>query len=79
MDSNLIQYIYKKSKKRDKTLKYDFIPSLLDIIDRPSHIAGTIIVMSIMLLLVSTMIWAGLSKLDIIAVEQATFCLSVDL
>ena len=43
MDNKLTEYALKHSKKHDKELKYDFMPSMLEIIERPAHIAGTVI------------------------------------
>ncbi|GHV48433.1 multidrug resistance efflux pump/hemolysin secretion protein [Clostridia bacterium] len=66
MDNNLTRYITENSDKRNKKLKYDFMPSLLEIIERPSHIAGTVVVVAIAVLLIAAVIWASLSKLDIV-------------
>ena len=65
-DSDLSKYIIKSSTAKDKRLRYDFMPSLLEIIERPSHIAGKIIIVGIALLLVIFLIWAALSKINII-------------
>ena len=63
---NLSQYIEKHSKARDKNLKYDFLPSLVEIIERPAHSAGSIIIYTIALLLTTAVLWACFSKLDIV-------------
>lgn len=65
-DSGLSEYIIKSSTARDKRLKYDFMPSLLEIIERPSHIAGKIIIVGIAVLLVVAFTWAALSKINVI-------------
>lgn len=66
MDNKLTEYVLKHSKKRDKELKYDFMPSLLEIIERPAHKAGTIIIVSIFTLLIAAIIWACCSKIDVV-------------
>ena len=66
MSNKLTEYVLKHSKKRDKELKYDFMPSLLEIIERPAHKGGTVIIVSIFSLLVAAVIWACLSKIDIV-------------
>ncbi len=66
MDNRLAKYILKNQQKRDEQLKYDFMPSLLEIIERPSHIAGTVIVAAIFLLLITAIIWSALAKIDIV-------------
>lgn len=62
----LSEYIIKTSTVRDKRLKYDFMPSLLEIIEKPSHIAGKIIIIGIALLLLVSIIWAAISKINVI-------------
>ena len=62
----LSKYILDRSRYKEKKLKYDFMPSLLEIIERPSHIASKIIVLSIAALLIIAIIWAGLSKIDMV-------------
>lgn len=64
MDNRLTEYILKHSKKRDKELKYDFMPSLLEIIERPAHKAGMVIIWGTLSLLVIAIIWAAFSKVD---------------
>ena len=46
MDNHMTEYILKHSRKKDKELKYDFMPSFLEIIERPAHKAGTVIILS---------------------------------
>lgn len=62
----LSKYILKNSKNKDKNLKYDFMPSLLEIIERPSHIAGKVIIMAIAALLAVAIVWAVFSQIDIV-------------
>lgn len=64
--NSLSEYIIKSGTARDKRLKYDFMPSLLEIIERPSHIAGKIIIIGITLLLIVFLIWAELSEINVI-------------
>lgn len=63
---NLTKYILKNSKNNEKNLKYDFMPALLEIIERPSHIAGRVIVIAISALLVFAIVWATLAKIDVV-------------
>ncbi len=72
MDNKLTEYILKHSKKRDKELKYDFMPSLLEIIERPAHKAGTVIILGIFTLLITAVIWACLSRIDIVVTSSGT-------
>lgn len=66
MNNALTEYILKHGKKRDKELKYDFMPSLLEIIERPAHKAGTVIIIGIFTLLIGAIIWACVSKIDVV-------------
>lgn len=56
----------KHGKKRDKELKYDFMPSLLEIIERPAHKAGTVIIIGIFTLLIGAIVWACVSEIDVV-------------
>ncbi len=64
--SKLTEYIIKNSKKRDSRLKYDFMPSLLEIIERPAHIGGTIIILGVFTMLICAIVWANISRVDIV-------------
>ena len=72
MDNKLTEYVLKHSKKRDKELKYDFMPSLLEIIERPAHKAGTVIIISIFTLLIFAVIWARCSKIDVVVTSTGS-------
>ena len=47
MDKEQKAYVLRHSSKRDKELKYDFMPSMLEIIERPAHKAGTVIILGV--------------------------------
>lgn len=66
MSNMLTEYVLKHSRKRDRELKYDFMPSLLEIIERPAHKAGTVIIIGIFTLLIGAIIWACLSEIDVV-------------
>lgn len=72
MDNKLTEYVLKHSKKRDKELKYDFMPSLLEIIERPAHKAGTVIIIGIFTLLIAAIIWACCSKIDVVVTSTGS-------
>ena len=79
MDNKLTEYILKHSKKRDKELKYDFMPSLLEIIERPAHKAGTVIIVGIFTLLVAAVVWACCSKIDVVITASGSMTPKGDL
>lgn len=56
MDNRLTEYIIKNNKKHDRELKYDFMPQLLEIIEKPAHKAGTVIIVSVFSLLLVAVI-----------------------
>ena len=66
------EYVLKHSKKHDKELRYDFMPSMLEIIERPAHKAGTVIILSVFSLLITAVIWACLSKTDIVVTSNGS-------
>ncbi len=72
MDNEQREYALKHSRKHDKELKYDFMPSMLEIIERPAHAAGTVIILGIFTLLIAAVIWACLSKTDIVVTSSGT-------
>ncbi len=59
------QYLKRQLKNRDKKLKYDFLPSMIEIIEKPANRMGEIIIYVILAMLVTTVIWASHTKLDI--------------
>lgn len=79
MDNKLTEYILKHSKKRDKELKYDLMPSLLEIIERPAHKAGTVIIVGIFTLLVAAVVWACCSKIDVVITASGSMTPKGDL
>lgn len=72
MDNKETNYILKHSRKRDKELKYDFMPSMLEIIERPAHKGGTIIILGVFTLLIAAVIWACCSKTDVVVTANGS-------
>ena len=72
MNNPITEYILKHSRKKDKELKYDFMPSLLEIIERPAHKAGTVIILGVFTLLIAAVIWACLSKIDVVVTSSGS-------
>ena len=72
MDNKMTEYILKHSRKKDKELKYDFMPSLLEIIERPAHKAGMVIILGVFTLLIAAIVWACLSKIDVVVTSSGS-------
>lgn len=72
MDNRLTEYILKHSRSHDRKLKYDFMPSLLEIIERPMHKAGTVIILSCFTLLISVILWACFSEIDVVITSNGS-------
>ena len=72
MKNEISQYVIKHSKRKDRQLKYDFMPQLLEIIEKPAHIGGKVIIYGILLLLCGAVIWACLSKVDVVVTAPGT-------
>ena len=68
----MTEYILKHSRKKDKELKYDFMPSLLEIIERPAHKAGTVIILGVFTLLIAAIVWACLSEIDVVITSSGS-------
>lgn len=72
MDNRRTDYVLKHSNKHDSDLQYDFMPSMLEIIERPAHKAGTVIILGVFSLLIVAVVWACLSKTDIVVTSSGT-------
>lgn len=72
MGNHMTEYVLKHSRKKDKELKYDFMPSLLEIIERPAHKAGTVIILSVFTLLIAAIVWACLSEIDVVITSSGS-------
>jgi multidrug efflux pump subunit AcrA (membrane-fusion protein) len=72
MNNSMTEYLLKHSKKKDKELKYDFMPSMLEIIELPAHRGGTVIIIGIFSLLIIAVIWACLSKTDVVVTASGS-------
>ena len=72
MKNEISQYVIKHSKRKERQLKYDFMPQLLEIIEKPAHIGGKVIIYGILLLLCGAVIWACLSKVDVVVTAPGT-------
>ncbi|MBQ7943878.1 MAG: HlyD family efflux transporter periplasmic adaptor subunit [Lachnospiraceae bacterium] len=59
------KYIEKSFKLKNQNLKYDFLPPLLEIIEKPANKIANIIIVLITLLIITTVVWASLFKLDV--------------
>lgn len=72
MDNHMTEYVLKHSRKKDKELKYDFMPSLLEIIECPAHKAGTVIIFGIFTLLIAAIVWACMSEIDVVITSSGS-------
>lgn len=48
------------------------MPSLLEIIERPAHKAGTIIILGVFTLLIAAIVWACLSEIDVVITSSGS-------
>lgn len=69
---NRVRY-YMTYKGREERLEYDFMPEMLEIIEKPSNPIGRIIIIIILLFITSAIIWASLFKIDVIVSESGFF------
>lgn len=56
-------YMRKRASSGGKNLKYDFMPSMIEIIEKPANPLGSIILYVIITLILVTVIWACNKKL----------------
>lgn len=59
-------YLDKYVDATDRELKYDFLPSMLEIIEKPENILSNIIIYLCLGLIITTVIWAAIAKVDIV-------------
>lgn len=58
-------YLQKRLRLRDKKLKYDFLPSMIEIIERPANRLADVILFLTIALIATAIVWAALWKVDI--------------
>nr|MCR5625945.1 hypothetical protein [Lachnospiraceae bacterium] len=61
----MISKIKNKLKIKDEQLKYDFLPSMLEITERPPEKLSTVLFIAVVLCMISILVWSKLTKLDI--------------
>lgn len=70
MKENMTEYIAKHNEKKNRNLKYDFMPELLEIIEKPAHGGTKVIIWTVFAVLFAAVLWAGFSKVDIVVTAQ---------
>lgn len=72
MPDKISEYILNHSKHKNQELKYDFMPNILEIIERPANKAGEIIIYSIFSLLIVALIWTNIAKTDVVVTASGS-------
>lgn len=70
MINPISKYILRYNEKNNNELKYDFMPDILEIIERPAHKAGKIIILTIFILFITAILWSVIAKTDIVVTAQ---------
>lgn len=60
------EYLRKYTEIKEKKLKYDFLPAMLEIIEKPENRASDMIIILVLLLVTSAVVWAAYAKVDIV-------------
>lgn len=60
------KYLKKHLEMKEKQLRYDFLPPMLEIIEKPSHKGSGVIIWTALFLVITVLVWAYLGKLDIV-------------
>lgn len=60
------QYLIERMQLREKNLKYDFLPSMQEIIERPGNPLVYVILSVVICLITTSIIWAAIYKVDIV-------------
>lgn len=64
MSNKISEYILKHSSKKNQKLKYDFMPTIFELIERPANNLGKVIIYITFSLLIIAIVWASLAKTD---------------
>ncbi len=65
-------YLDKQMKIKEDNLKYDFLPSMLEIIEKPENKVSNIIIWLVLALIVTAVVWAAFAKTDIAITAQGS-------
>ena len=65
-------YLEKQQKIKEENLKYDFLPSMLEIIEKPENKVSNIIIWLVLALIVTAVVWAAFAKTDIAVTAQGS-------
>jgi len=65
-------YLEKQQKIKEENLKYDFLPSMLEIIEKPENKVSNIIIWLVLTLIVTAVVWAAFAKVDIAVTAQGS-------
>lgn len=59
------EFVKKNFKNNEKNVRYDFLPSMIEIVEKPANPIGVIIAFVIIGLIISTIVWSCICRLDI--------------
>ena len=65
-------YLDKQMKIKEDNLKYDFLPSMLEIIEKPENKVSNIIIWLVLALIVTAVVWVAFAKTDIAITAQGS-------
>ena len=65
-------YLEKQKKIKEENLKYDFLPSMLEIIEKPENKVSDIIIWLVLALIITAVVWAAFAKTDIAVTAQGS-------
>ncbi|MBO5426571.1 MAG: HlyD family efflux transporter periplasmic adaptor subunit [Lachnospiraceae bacterium] len=69
-ENSIVKYLLANCKNNEEELKYDFMPQILEIIERPACKMGKVIIYSILTLFFIAIIWASVSKIDVVVISN---------
>ena len=63
---------FKKHSKKDEDLKYEFLPSALEIMEKPASPLGKSIILIISFFMVAILIWSLVAKIDVTIISSGS-------
>lgn len=64
--SNVKKYLLKHTDNKEKNLKYDFLPAIIEIVEKPANIWGTVIIIFSLFLFITVFVWAYFARFDVV-------------
>lgn len=66
MGNDRLDYLMNQTQKNSKKLEYDFMPGLVEIIEKPTNKGALIVIWVSLLMIITASVWAYCSKVEVV-------------